>query len=587
MLRTHTCGELRRSDEKKKVSLCGWVQSRRDHGNIIFIDLRDRYGITQIVFDPSKEKSAHKKAEKIGREWVIKAEGVVRYRGKGLENKKIPTGEIEVMVNSVEILNESLIPPIEVTDETTAGDEARMKYRYVDLRRPVMKNRIVFRSDMAQEARKYLTEQKFIEIETPMLIKATPEGARDYVVPSRVNPGKFYALPQSPQLYKQILMVAGMDRYFQLARCLRDEDLRMDRQPEHTQIDIEMSFVEVDDVLTIIEGLMKQLFKKMLNVNIQTPFPRISHETALNEYGTDKPDLRFELKLQDAGDIAKHTEFSVFHSALDKGGVVKMLNAAGCASFSRKELDELIDIAKRHHAQGLAWAKVAGGKMESSISKYINEESQKKIIQRAKAKDGDLILFVADKKKTACTALGQVRLAIAEKTKIKREGHKFCWITEFPLFEFNEETQKLEPAHHPFCMPLKEHMQFIETKPEMVRCTQYDLVLNGTEMGSGSIRIHKPEIQKQVFDVIGLTREEAEEKFGFLLNAYNYGGPPHGGIGIGFDRLVAMMLGITDIREVIAFPKNKKAEGVMDGSPSTITAEQLQELSIKFAGLKK
>ncbi|MBI4139560.1 aspartate--tRNA ligase [Candidatus Woesearchaeota archaeon] len=587
MLRTHTCGELKRSDEKKKVSLCGWVQSRRDHGNIIFIDLRDRYGITQIVFDPSKEKNAHKKAEKIGREWVIKTEGVVRYRGEGLENKKIPTGEIEVIVNNVEILNESLMPPIEVTDETTAGDEARMKYRYVDLRRPIMKKRIVFRSTMAQEVRKYMTEQKFIEIETPLLIKATPEGARDYVVPSRVNPGKFYALPQSPQLYKQILMIAGMDRYFQLARCLRDEDLRMDRQPEHTQIDVEMSFVEVEDVLTTVEGLMKQLFKTTLNINIQTPFIRIPHETALNEYGSDKPDLRFELKLNDVSDIAKHTEFSVFHSALDKGGVVKMLNATSCATFTRKDLDELIDIAKRHHAQGLAWAKITGGKLESSIAKYINEESQKKIIQRAKAKDGDLILFVADKKKVACTALGQVRLSIAEKTKIKREGFNFCWVTEFPLFEWNEESNKWDPAHHPFCMPLKEHMQLIETDPGKVHCTQYDLVLNGTEMGSGSIRIHKPEIQKQVFNAIGLSQEEAEEKFGFLLNAYNYGGPPHGGIGIGFDRLVAMMLGLTDIREVVAFPKNKKAEGVMDGSPSTISQEQLRELSIKVEGLRK
>ena len=581
MLRSHTCGELRRKDEKKIVSLCGWVQSRRDHGGKIFIDLRDRYGLIQLVFDPESGKDAHKKAEKIGREWVLKVEGTVRHRGDKLENPKIPTGEIEVVTKELEVLNESLIPPIDVNDETTAGEDARMKYRYIDLRRPIMKNRLMFRSAMAQEVRTYMTGQQFAEIETPLLIKATPEGARDYVVPSRVNPGKFYALPQSPQLYKQILMIAGMDRYFQLARCLRDEDLRMDRQPEHTQIDVEMSFVEVEDVLTTVEGLMKHIFKTMLNIDIKTPIVRIPHEVALNEYGSDKPDLRFGLKLSDVSDIAKHTEFSVFHSALDKGGIVKCLNAKGCAIFTRKDIDELTDLAKRHHAQGLAWAKVVAGKLESSITKYINDESQQKIIKRTEAKDGDLLLFVADKKNTACLSLGQIRLAVAEKTKIKREGFSFCWITEFPLFEWNEETQKWDPAHHPFCMPIKEHMQFIESDPGKVHCTQYDLVLNGTEMGSGSIRIHKPEIQRQVFNAIGLSQEEAEEKFGFLLHAYEYGGPPHGGIGIGFDRLVAMMQGLTDIREVLAFPKNKKAEGVMDGAPSTVSLEQLKELSIK------
>ena len=538
-LRTHTCGQLTSKDIKKEIKLCGWVNSRRDHGGIIFIDLRDKYGFTQVVLDPSKIPDANK----LRREWCIKIEGKVRERPKGMENKKLITGEIEVEVKKLEIINESEIPPFEIDDRIEANEEIRLKYRYLDLRRPVMQERLLIRH-------------------------------KD-------------ALPQSPQLYKQILMVAGCDRYFQLARCLRDEDLRADRQPEHTQIDIEMSFVTEEDIFKTVEGLMEAVFKTR-NIKIKKPFVRLSYNEAMSRYGSDKPDLRFNLELIDVTNTVADSDFEVFKSAVKNKGLIKCLNAVGCSNFSRKDIDELIELSKRYHAKGMAWAKVEKGKLESSITKYIDEKLQKELIKVTKAKEGDLLLFIADSFKTTCTALGQVRLAIAEKLKtIPKNEYKFCWITDFPLFAWNEEEQKWEPEHHPFCMPKQEHIKFLDSDPGKVYATLYDLVLNGVELCSGSLRIHKPEIQKKIFSIIGLSEKEAEKKFGFLLEAYKYAGPPHGGVGIGLDRLVTLLIGLKDIREVIAFPKNKAAQCPMDGSPSDIDEKQLKELNIKLDIVKK
>ncbi|MBS3167518.1 aspartate--tRNA ligase [Candidatus Woesearchaeota archaeon] len=581
--RTNTCGELTDKDLKKEVKLCGWVSSRRDHGGIIFIDLRDRYGFTQIVLDPKEIPEANN----LRREWCIKIEGKIRARPKGMENLKLKTGKIEVEVSLLEILNESETPPFEIDDRIETNEELRLKYRYLDLRKPIMQERLLIRHKVAQAAREYLSSQNFLEIETPMLVKPTPEGARDYLVPSRVNIGKFYALPQSPQLYKQLLMVAGCDRYFQLARCLRDEDLRADRQPEHTQIDIEMSFVEEEDVFTAVEGLMESIFK-VQDIKIKKPFPRIPYKEAMEKYGSDKPDLRFDLEFLDVTEIVKNSEFEVFKSVINKKGVVKCLNAVGCSNFSRNDIDLLIELAKVHHAKGMAWAKVEKGKLESSITKYLKEDIQKKLIKETKAKDGDLLLFVADEFKIACTSLGQVRLAIAEKLNIiPKDEYKFCWIVDFPLFAWNEEEQKWEPEHHPFCMPKKEHIVLLDKDPGKVNATLYDLVLNGVELCSGSLRINKPEIQRKIFSIIGMDEKEAEKKFGFLLEAYKYGGPPHGGVGIGVDRLVTILVGLKDIREVIAFPKNKEAQCPMDGSPGDIDEKQLKELHIKLDVIKK
>ena len=581
--RTHTCGELTSKELKKEVKLCGWVSSRRDHGGIIFIDLRDRYGFTQIVLDPKKIPEANK----LKREWCISVKGLIRARPKGMENPKLVTGQIEIDVNNLEVISESEVPPFEIDDRMEANEELRLKYRYLDLRRPTMQENLAIRHRIAQAAREYLSSQGFLEIETPILVKPTPEGARDYLVPSRINPGKFYALPQSPQLYKQILMVAGCDRYFQLARCLRDEDLRADRQPEHTQIDIEMSFATEEDIFKIVESLMESVCKTR-NIKIKKPFDRITYNEAMSKYGSDKPDIRFGLEFVDATEIVKNSSFEVFKSAINNKGIVKCLNATGCAKLSRTEIDELIELAKIHHAKGMAWAKVEKGKLESSITKYFDEKLQKELIKLTKAKDGDLLLFIADNFKTACTALGQVRLTIAQKLNIiPKNEYKFCWITDFPLFAWNEEEQRFEPEHHPFCMPKKEHIKLLDSDPGKVYATLYDLVLNGVELCSGSLRIHKPEIQKKIFSIIGLSEQEAEKKFGFLLEAYKYAGPPHGGVGIGVDRLVTLLIGLNDIREVIAFPKNKAAECPMDGSPGDIDPKQLKELHLKLDIVKK
>ncbi|MEK6864077.1 MAG: aspartate--tRNA ligase, partial [Nanoarchaeota archaeon] len=496
-MRTHTCGELRKKDVTKTVVLEGWAQSRRDHGGVIFIDLRDRYGMSQVVFDPSHNNTIHKTAEHIGREFVLHVKGKVRDRKEGMINPKMPTGEVEVIVDELEILNESETPPMEIDDRILPNEELRLKYRYIDLRRPSMQEKIILRHNVVQATREFLNSKGFLEIETPLLVKPTPEGARDYVVPSRVNPGMMYALPQSPQLYKQILMVSGFDRYYQVARCLRDEDLRADRQPEFTQIDIEMSFPTQEMIFEVIEEMMKHIFKKTKNIDLKTPFERLTYHDSMQRFGCNKPDLRFGLEITDVTEIANKSEFSVFKNAIAKGGVVRCL----CVSndFSRNKMDELIEFVKQNKAQGMAWAKVQDNKLESSIVKYLNESIQKEIIHKTKAKKGDMLMFVADKPKIACSALSALRNFLGKELKLYKEDEfKFAWVVDFPLFEFNDETEKLEPAHHMFTMPNKETLKYLETAPEKVIAECYDLVLNGLELASGSIRIHRKDIQERV-----------------------------------------------------------------------------------------
>ncbi len=582
MLRTHTCGELTAKNVKEIVMLAGWCHSRRDHGGVIFIDLRDRYGLMQVVLDPSHSKKVHELGEKVGREWVIVAKGKVRNRPKDMVNPKLRTGEIEVLVDELSIITKSAVPPIEIDDRVEAAEDIRMKYKYLDLRRPVMQQRLAFRHKATIAVREYFNKNKFIEIETPLLVRSTPEGARDYVVPSRVNPGKFYALPQSPQLYKQILMISGFDRYYQLAKCLRDEDLRADRQPEHTQIDFEMSFVDEKDVMGFVEGLYKHLFKEMLGADLKTPFKVLTHAEAIDKYGIDKPDLRFGMELIDVTEIVKKSEFKTFAAEEQ----VKCLVAE--KDFGRNEIDELIGWAKENGAKGLAWMRVTEKGLESSIVKFFGSEIQKHLLQKTKAKKGTVMFFVADKKKKVAEVLGKLRLELGRRLGLmKAEEFNFCWVTDFPLFEWNTEEDRWEAAHHMFTSPKQEHIELLEKAPEKVLGTLFDLVLNGTELGSGSIRINDPELQERVMKVVGIDHKAAEAKFGFLLEAYKYGAPVHGGMGIGFDRTVALMQGLHDIREVVAFPKNKKAESPMDGSPSEIEDKQLKELHVKTDVLKK
>ncbi len=582
MLRTHTCGELTAKKVKETVTLAGWCHSRRDHGGVIFIDLRDRYGLTQIVLDPSHNKKVHETGEKIGREWVVVAKGKVRNRPKDMLNPKLKTGEVEVLVDELSIITKAAVPPIEIDDRIESAEDMRMKYKYLDLRRPVMQQRLVFRHKAASAVREYFNKNNFIEIETPLLVRSTPEGARDYVVPSRVHPGRFYALPQSPQLYKQILMISGFDRYFQLAKCLRDEDLRADRQPEHTQIDFEMSFVDEKDVMAFVEGLYKHLFKEMLGTDLKAPFKVLTHAEAMDKYGIDKPDLRFGMELTDVTEIVKKSDFKTFAAEEQ----VKCLVAE--KDFGRNEIDELIEWTKANGAKGLAWMRVAEKGLESSIVKFFGNEIQKQLLQKTKAKKGSVIFFVADKKKKVAEVLGKLRLELGRRLGLMKDREfNFCWVKDFPLFEWNTEEDRWEAAHHMFTSPKPEHIELLEKAPEKVLGNLYDLVLNGTELGSGSIRINEPELQERVMKVIGIDKKAAAEKFGFLLQAYKYGAPVHGGMGIGFDRTVALMQGLHDIREVIAFPKNKKAESPMDGSPSEIEEKQMKELHVKSDVVKK
>ena len=589
MKRTHTCGELTAKNVDEKVKLAGWVHSRRDHGGIIFIDLRDRYGLTQVVFDPQKSiesQKAHAEAEHLRREDVIQILGAVKKRKDGMINENLPTGEIEVFVDRLKILSKAEIPPIEIDDKIVASDEVRLKYRYLDLRRPVMQKRLILRHNVVQAIREYFNSNGFLEIETPLLVRHTPEGARDYIVPSRVNPGRFYSLPQSPQLYKQVLMVSGMDKYYQIARCLRDEDLRADRQPEFTQLDVEMSFIDEEDVYSVGEGVIKNVFSSTLKTNLKTPFRRITYAETMDKYGCDKPDLRFGLELVDVSSAVEKSEFEVFKKVIKEKGIVKCIIVE--QSISRNEIDDLANFVVQLGAKGLAWMKVSNGKLEGTPAKFFNEDAQEELLKKTRAKEGSTIFFMADQPKKANDILSRLRTELGKRLKLIGESQfLFAWIIDFPLFEWNEEDEKWDAAHHIFTMPKEEHMQFLESNPEKVIGQLYDLTLNGVELASGSIRIHNSEIQEKVMKVIGIKKEEAEKKFGFLLEAFKYGAPPHGGFAVGIDRLVALMAGINDIREVLAFPKNKDAECPMDGCPSEVEEKQLKELHLKSTFTKK
>ena len=581
--RSHLCGELRKGDAGKEVTLMGWVHRRRDHGGLIFVDLRDREGIVQVVFNPEVSEAAHRKAHRLRNEYVIAVKGKVAIRPEGTENPKIRTGEIEVMAEELKILNEARTPPFPIEEGAEIGEGVRLRYRYLDLRRPPMQQNLLLRHRAAQSIRRYLSEEGFLEIETPFLTRSTPEGARDFLVPSRLNPGAFYALPQSPQLFKQLLMVSGFDRYFQIVRCFRDEDLRADRQPEFTQVDVEMAFVGEEEVQGCVEGMIKALFEEVLGIELKTPFPRLTYEEALSCYGTDKPDLRFGMELVDVTEAARRTDFQVFLTATEEGGVVKGMNLEGGEGLSRKELDELVRVACSLGAKGLAWAKVGEDGWQSPIAKFIPSERQKEMEGLLGASKGDLLLFVADQERVANQVLGEMRLQIARKFQRLPQGeYRFVWVVDFPLFEWSETEGRLVAVHHPFTAPKEEDIGKLEASPLEVRARAYDLVLNGTEVGGGSIRNHRVDIQRRIFELLGIGEDEAEQKFGFLLEALSYGAPPHGGIALGFDRLVMLMSGRETIRDVIPFPKTQKATCLLTGAPSEVEPKQLKELHIKL-----
>lgn len=583
MKRTHSCGELRKKDVGHKVTLMGWVDKRRDHGGLIFIDLRDRDGITQVVFNPELDKNAHEKAHDLRAEYVLSVEGKVSPRPSGTENPNLPTGEIEILVSRMEILNLSKTPPFMIEDDRGVSENLRLKYRFLDLRRSSLQRNLIFRHKVTKAVREFLDNHGLIDVETPFLTRSTPEGARDYLVPSRLNPRLFYALPQSPQLFKQLLMISGFDRYYQIVRCFRDEDLRADRQPEFTQIDLEMSFVDRDDVMELVEGLMAFIFRETKGVEIERPFPRLTYKEALDRFGTDKPDIRYGLELRGVSDLVADSGFKVFTDAIKNGGEVKGINAKGLAGLSRKEIDELTEEAKGYGAKGLSWIKVTKDGMESPIVKFFNRETLKAIAERLEGEDGDLFLFVADKPTIVAKTLGRIREAIAKRLRLIDEGlYKFLWIIDFPLLEYNEDEKRFEPMHHPFTAPLEEDTPLLEREPLKVRAKAYDIVLNGHEIGGGSIRIHRKDLQERMFRAINLIEEEARTKFGFLLDALDYGAPPHGGIALGLDRLVMIMAGVDTIRDVIAFPKTQKATCLLTEAPSSITREQLKELHIKM-----
>ena len=582
--RTHDCGTLTAEKIGQRVRLMGWVWRRRDHGGVIFIDLRDRYGITQIVFNPQHDPAAHQKADQLRSEYVIAVEGGVEARPDGMVNPKLPTGAIEVNCNQLRVLNLSLTPPFLIEDEIDAGEEIRLKYRYLDLRRPRIQANLQLRHKAYQAVRGLLDKRDFIEIETPFLTKSTPEGARDYLVPSRVHPGQFFALPQSPQTYKQLLMISGYDRYFQIVKCFRDEDLRADRQPEFTQIDIEMSFVREDHVMCVAEELTRTLFSQLRQIDLVDPFPRLTYREARNRYGSDKPDLRFALELKDAASGARASEFKVFRSVLDSGGEVKGINAKGCSNFTRGMIDDLISFAQELGAKGLSWIKHTDKGLESSIVKFFPEAAQDLLIRSLESEPGDLLLFVADQPATVARILGALRLELARRLElVQGDSWHPLWVTEFPLLERDEEANRFSAMHHPFTSPMEEDLPLLDSDPSAVRARAYDLVLNGNEIAGGSVRIFQRPVQSRLFDLLALSAEEAEAKFGFLLEALDYGAPPHGGIAFGFDRLLALLANEDSIREVIAFPKTNKAVGLMENSPSDVETDQLRELGIRPA----
>ena len=578
--RTHYCGTLRRENEGETVTVCGWVQRNRDLGGLIFTDLRDRTGIVQLAFDDKTEKVLFDKASTLHSEYVIMATGTVRIRSS--KNSEIPTGDIEIEVKELKILGESQTPPFEILENSNAGEDLRLKYRYLDLRRPDIQKNILLRHKITKVTRDYFDDNGFIEIETPTLIKSTPEGARDYLVPSRIHKGSFFALPQSPQLYKQLLMLSGFDRYMQIARCYRDEDLRADRQPEFTQIDLEMSFVEPEDIYAVAEGYIKRLFKEVLDVDIETPLPRLKYVDAMNDYGSDKPDTRFEMKIKDLSDIARNCGFSVFADTVKNGGTVRAITAKNAAqTYTRKEIDKLTETAKGIGAKGLAFIRWVEDTPTCSFSKFMTEDEMQAIIDRTGAEKGDVVFIVADKKNLCLSVLSALRLTVAKRLDIIPDGYNFLWITEFPFFEYNEETGNWDAMHHPFTAPLDECIEFLDSAPEKVFAKAYDLVLNGVELSSGSIRITDPDLQAKMFKALGLSSEEAHEKFGFLTDAFKYGAPPHGGMGIGLDRLVMLMCGSESLRDVIAFPKVSNSSELMSGAPATVDDIQLRDLNIK------
>lgn len=580
--RTHYCGTLTAANIGESVCVMGWAQKQRDLGSLIFIDLRDRSGIVQLAFDERTDETIFRNAFSVRSEYVLCAKGKVRKRGEGAINKNIPTGEIEVEVTEFKILSTSATPPFEIVENSNVNAELRLKYRYLDLRRPDMYRRIAARSEITKIARDYYAENGFIDIETPDLIKPTPEGARDYLVPSRIHKGKFYALPQSPQLYKQILMVAGFDRYFQIARCFRDEDLRADRQPEFTQIDTEMSFVCADDVMKMHEGFLKVLFDKFLGIKLEGDFIRMPYAEAMERFGSDKPDIRFGFELKNISSLVSGCGFKVFSGAVADGGSVRAINVKGGAKFSRKEIDSLTDFVKSYKAKGLAWLKWAeNGEISSSYAKFLTEDENEAIKKAMEAAPGDLILIVADKNKVVFDSLGALRCECAKRLGLLRaDDFRFLWVTEFPLLEYSEEDGRFYAMHHPFTSPMDEDLQYIDSDPGRVRAKAYDIVLNGCELGGGSIRIHDSAIQSKMFEVLGMSEKEANDKFGFLIEAFKYGVPPHGGLAFGLDRLVTLVLGLEDIRDVIAFPKVQNASELMTKCPSLPDAGALAELGI-------
>lgn len=580
--RTHRCGELRKDHIGQQVTLNGWVHRRRDHGGLIFADLRDRSGLVQIVFDPEVDNLGWQTAHDVRSEFVLSVSGEVRARPEGTENPNLATGAVDVVVSAVEVLNPAETPPISVSEPGEVDDLVRMKYRYIDLRTERMQRNLQLRHRAAQAVRGFLTSEGFWEVETPVLFRPTPEGARDYLVPSRVSPGHFYALPQSPQIMKQLLMVSGVERYFQLARCYRDEDLRADRQPEHTQIDIEMSFVDREDIYDLVERMLIAMFS-VADIELKTPFPRMTHAEARERFGTDKPDIRFGMEFIDLTPIAAEVEFKVFSGTVARGGQVKGINAKGCGDYPRAQLDALTDFAKQHKAQGLAWIRVTEDGADSPIAKFFSDEEMSKVFTAFAADPGDLLLMVADEPAIVAESLDWVRREMARRQNLIEEGtFAPVWVSDFPLFNWDAENKRWDAEHHPFCMPHPDDWEYLDTDPGKVRAMAYDLVINGVEMASGSIRIHRRDIQQKVFDIMGIDDEMAEDRFGFMLKAFEYGTPPHAGIAPGFDRLVMMMAGEDNIREVIAFPKTQKAQCLMSGAPATVDMQALRDLHIKL-----
>lgn len=581
--RTHTCGELREADIDKNIVLNGWVDTRRDLGGVIFIDLRDRYGITQIVFEPSYNENSHNRGKELRTEYVVSIKGKVRKRPKGTENPNLPTGLIDVMVDELIILNEAETVPFMISDNVDVSEDLRLKYRYLDLRRPKMQRNLFLRHKMSQLVRKYFDENNFIEVETPVLMKSTPEGARDFLVPSRLHKGKFYALPQSPQTYKQLLMVSGYDRYFQIVKCFRDEDLRADRQLEFTQIDVEMSFIDQENIFELVEGLMKILFREIKNYELNTPILKLTYDEAMERFGSDKPDLRFGLELITLTDVFAESQFRVFQDAVKSNGIISGFVAKGCGEYTRNQLDVLTDFVKKLGAGGLIWMRVKENDLEAPIAKFLTDAEKNTLVQKMGAEPGDLLFILSGPKYKSLGYLGALRLEMAKRLDlIKNDAEPaILWVTDFPLFEWDEETKRFYAMHHPFTSPKLEDINLMETDPGKVRAKAYDLVLNGNEIAGGSIRISNSELQSKMFKSLGISDEEAKEKFGFLMNAFRYGAPPHGGIAFGFDRLTMLFAGETSIRDVIAFPKTSSGLSLMDDSPTHVEEGQLRELHIK------